>query len=79
MKIAKNGVKKIMDKFELQKQLLANSDDFESTVVALLDLNEQEEITDEDLLASLRFNYQRYSKEKIRILNDLARLGEGKE
>lgn len=68
-----------MDKFELQKQLLANSDDFESTVVALLDLNEQEEITDEDLLASLRFNYQRYSKEKIRILNDLARLGEGKE
>lgn len=68
-----------MDKFELQKQLLANSDDFESTVVALLDLNEQEEITDEDLLASLRFNYQRYSKEKIRILNDLARLGGGKE
>lgn len=65
-------------KWELQKQLLANSDDFESTVVALLDLNEQGELTDEDLLASLRFNYDKYGKEKIRILNELARLGEDK-
>ncbi|HES4292484.1 TPA: hypothetical protein ACHJEJ_001826, partial [Streptococcus pyogenes] len=60
-----------MSKWELQKQLLENATDFESTVEALLDLNESGEISDLELLLSLKDKFRSYSKEKIRILNEI--------
>lgn len=53
-----------MSKWELQKQLLENATDFESTVEALLDLNESGEISDLELLLSLKDKFRSYSKEK---------------
>ncbi|ESA54444.1 TPA: hypothetical protein VO876_001662 [Streptococcus pyogenes] len=64
-----------MSKWELQKQLLENATDFESTVEALLDLNESGEISDLELLLSLKDKFRSYSKEKIRILNEILKLG----
>ncbi|EHI68888.1 hypothetical protein ACVRY7_02820 [Streptococcus ictaluri] len=64
-----------MSKWELQKQLLENATDFESTVEALLDLNESGEISDLELLLNLKDKFRSYSKEKIRILNEILRLG----
>ncbi|HEQ3812327.1 TPA: hypothetical protein VGT91_001184, partial [Streptococcus pyogenes] len=60
-----------MSKWELQKQLLENATDFESTVEALLDLNESGEISDLELLLNLKDKFRSYSKEKIRILNEI--------
>ncbi|HES4291547.1 TPA: hypothetical protein VON75_000807, partial [Streptococcus pyogenes] len=60
-----------MSKWELQKQLLENATDFESTVEALLDLNESGEISDEELLLNLRISYRKYSEEKLRIIDKL--------
>ncbi|AAT86162.1 hypothetical protein [Streptococcus pyogenes SSI-1] len=54
----------VMSKWELQKQLLENATDFESTVEALLDLNESGEISDLELLLSLKDKFRSYSKEK---------------
>lgn len=53
-----------MSKWELQKQLLENATDFESTVEALLDLNESGEISDLELLLNLKDKFRSYSKEK---------------
>lgn len=53
-----------MSKWELQKQLLENATDFESTVEALLDLNESGKISDLELLLSLKDKFRSYSKEK---------------
>ncbi|ACI61069.1 TPA: hypothetical protein VPF83_000184 [Streptococcus pyogenes] len=64
-----------MSKWELQKQLLENATDFESTVEALLDLNESGEISDEELLLNLRISYRKYSEEKLRIIDKLIKLG----
>ncbi|HEQ1139861.1 TPA: hypothetical protein VD322_001537 [Streptococcus pyogenes] len=64
-----------MSKWELQKLLLANATDFESTVEALFELNELGEISDEELLLNLRISYRKYSEEKIRILNEILKLG----
>ncbi|HGU9375287.1 TPA: hypothetical protein ACNFLU_001661, partial [Streptococcus pyogenes] len=64
-----------MSKWELQKQLLENATDFESTVEALLDLNESGEISDLELLLNLKDKFRSYSKEKIRILNEILKLG----
>ncbi|HER9489402.1 TPA: hypothetical protein VM403_000744 [Streptococcus pyogenes] len=64
-----------MSKWELQKQLLENATDFESTVEALLELNESGEISDLELLLSLKDKFRSYSKEKIRILNEILKLG----
>lgn len=64
-----------MSKWELQKQLLENATDFESTVEALLDLNEFGEISDLELLLNLKDKFRSYSKEKIRILNEILKLG----
>ncbi|MFF1033230.1 hypothetical protein ACFYIN_06900 [Streptococcus pyogenes] len=64
-----------MSKWELQKQLLENATDFESTVEALLDLNESGEIFDLELLLNLKDKFRSYSKEKIRILNEILKLG----
>lgn len=64
-----------MSKWELQKQLLENATDFESTVEALLDLNESGEISDLELLLNLKDKFRSYSKEKIRILNKILKLG----
>ncbi|QKG78492.1 hypothetical protein [Streptococcus canis] len=64
-----------MSKWELQKLLLANATDFESTVEALLDLNESGEISDLELLLNLKDKFRSYSKEKIRILNEIIKLG----
>ncbi|HGH9565970.1 phage protein [Streptococcus pyogenes] len=55
-----------MSKWELQKLLLANATDFESTVEALFELNELGEISDEELLLNLRTSYRKYSEEKLR-------------
>ncbi|CAM30387.1 hypothetical phage protein [Streptococcus pyogenes str. Manfredo] len=65
----------VMSKWELQKQLLENATDFESTVEALLDLNESGEISDEELLLNLRISYRKYSEEKLRIIDKLIKLG----
>ncbi|HER6566676.1 TPA: hypothetical protein ACNYO2_000999 [Streptococcus pyogenes] len=64
-----------MSKWELQKQLLENATDFESTVEALLDLNESGEISDLELLLNLKDKFRSYSKEKIRILDEIIKLG----
>ncbi|HGK7740628.1 TPA: hypothetical protein ACQOF1_000436 [Streptococcus pyogenes] len=64
-----------MSKWELQKQLLENATDFESTVEALLDLNESGEISDLEPLLNLKDKFRSYSKEKIRILNEILKLG----
>ncbi|EFM33992.1 hypothetical protein [Streptococcus pyogenes] len=64
-----------MSKWELQKQLLANAADFESTVEALFELNELGEISDEELLLNLRSSYRKYSEEKLRIIGKLIKLG----
>lgn len=64
-----------MSKWELQKQLLENATDFESTVEALLELNESGEISDLELLLNLKDKFRSYSKEKIRILNEILKLG----
>lgn len=64
-----------MSKWELQKQLLENATDFESTVEALLDLNESGEISDLELLLNLRISYRKYSEEKLRIIDKLIKLG----
>lgn len=64
-----------MSKWELQKQLLANATDFESTVEALFELNELGEISDEELLLNLRISYRKYSEEKLRIIDKLIKLG----
>ncbi|CNF05333.1 TPA: hypothetical protein ACGQPJ_001725 [Streptococcus agalactiae] len=64
-----------MSKWELQKQLLENATDFESTVEALLDLNESGEISDLELLLNLKDKFRSYSKEKLRILDEIIKLG----
>lgn len=64
-----------MSKWELQKQLLENATDFESTVEALLDLNQSGEISDLELLLNLKDKFRSYSKEKLRILDEIIKLG----
>lgn len=64
-----------MSKWELQKLLLANATDFESTVEAPFELNELGEISDEELLLNLRISYRKYSEEKLRIIDKLIKLG----
>lgn len=58
-----------------KKQLLENATDFESTVEALLDLNESGEISDLELLLNLKDKFRSYSKEKLRILDEIIKLG----